>query len=374
MFKVEGDESRERAQAHVQLWHDMLSFVYPVSLKCAVELGIPDIIHKLGPPINLPTLAAAIPIPVNKIDHLHRLMRLLVHTGIFSVIQASEKQPGSSSSDDEEKEGLYALTPFSRLLVKDNKDSHSPHLKLMNPTMINPWLFLSRWFKGEAGSCASSNPFELCHGCTLYEYANRCPELNGIFNEAMACDSRFLLRTLVTECAPVFDGLKSLVDVGGGTGVAATALAEAFPNLQKITVLDLPHVVADSVAPADSALDFIGGDMFRWIPPADTVFLKMILHNWDDAECVRILKKCKEAIPRREEGGKVIIVDMVLNSNRGDHLFTETQLFSDLLMCVNLTGKEREEAQWKKIFEDSGFSHYNIVPVPALCSVIEVFP
>ncbi|KAG9459281.1 hypothetical protein H6P81_003789 [Aristolochia fimbriata] len=366
MLKVEGDEScRERAQAQIQLWHDMLSFINPMSLKCAVELGIPDIIHKHGRPINLPTLAAAIPIPVDKTDHLHRLMRVLVHTGIFS-----------SHDEEAEKEELYALTPFSRILVRDNKDCQSPMLKILDPAIIKPWLFLSQWFKGEGPTTGTSSttPFELCHGCTMWELTTRFPELNGNFNEAMACDSRFIMRTLVTECAPVFHGLKSLVDVGGGTGFAATALAEAFPNLQKITVLDLPHVVAGSVAPADSPLNFTVGDMFRWIPPADAVFLKWILHCWDDKGCVKVLKKCKEAIPRREEGGKVIIVDMVLNSKRGDHLFTETQLFSDLAMSVVLTGKERDEAQWKKIFEDASFSHYKIVPVSGVCSVIEVFP
>ncbi|KAG9447757.1 hypothetical protein H6P81_013885 [Aristolochia fimbriata] len=287
MFKVEGDESRERAQAQIQLWHDMLSFINPMALKCAVELGIPDIIHKHGRPINLTTLAAAIPIPIDKTDHLHRLMRVLVHTGIFSVIQTSKKQPGSSSSDDEEeREELYALTPSSRILVKDNKDCQSPMLKILDPAIINPWLFLSKWFKGE-GSTTSSTPFELYHGCTMWELTNQFPELNFNFNEVMACDSRFIMRTLVTESAPVFDGLKSLVDVGGGTGFAAMSLAQAFPNLQKITVLDLPHVVAGAVAPADSPLNFIGGDMFQWIPPADAVFLKWILHCWDDKGCVK---------------------------------------------------------------------------------------
>jgi len=36
------------------------------------------------------------------------------------------------------------------------------------------------------------------------------------------------------------------------------------------------------------------------------------LHDWGNEECVKILKNCKKAIPPREEGGKVIIIDMVV--------------------------------------------------------------
>lgn len=50
--------------------------------------------------------------------------------------------------------------------------------------------------------------------------------------------------------------------------------------------------------------------MFESIPHADAVLLKFILHDWSDKDCVRILKMCREAIPSREEGGKVIIIDI----------------------------------------------------------------
>uniref|UniRef100_M1D3K7 Resveratrol O-methyltransferase n=1 Tax=Solanum tuberosum TaxID=4113 RepID=M1D3K7_SOLTU len=59
-------------------------------------------------------------------------------------------------------------------------------------------------------------------------------------------------------------------------------------------------------------LSYVGGDMFKSIPCADTTLLKWILHDWSDEECIKILKKCKEAIPRKEKGGKVFIIDMVL--------------------------------------------------------------
>jgi len=66
--------------------------------------------------------------------------------------------------------------------------------------------------------------------------------------------------------------LESVVDVGGGTGTMAKAIANAFPHID-CTVFDLPHVVAD--LQGSQNLKFVGGDMFEWVPPADAVLLKV---------------------------------------------------------------------------------------------------
>ena len=65
-----------------------------------------------------------------------------------------------------------------------------------------------------------------------------------------------------------------LVDVGGGLGEAAVAITAAFPSL-KCTVLDLPHVVAKAPSISIGNVQFIAGDMFESIPPANAVFLKV---------------------------------------------------------------------------------------------------
>ena len=85
-----------------------------------------------------------------------------------------------------------------------------------------------------------------------------------------------------------------------------------------------------------------------------------------------ILKKCKGAIPNK--GGKVIIIDMVVKSNKGDNKEVETQLFMDMLMMVVVAGKERNEKEWEKLFLAAGFTHYKITPALGLRSLIEVYP
>ena len=56
---------------------------------------------------------------------------------------------------------------------------------------------------------------------------------------------------------------------------------------------------------------------------------------------MKILKRCREAIPSKENGGKVIIIDMIMMKNQGDYKSIETQLFFDMLMMVLVTGRER---------------------------------
>ena len=92
---------------------------------------------------------------------------------------------------------------------------------------------------------------------------------------------------------------------------------------------------------------------------------------------MKILKLSKEAIPSKEEGGKVIIIDMVVNNcnNQKKDNSVETQLFFDMLMMVMLAGKERNEKEWAKLFKAAGFNGgFKITPILGLKSVIEVFP
>lgn len=81
-----------------------------------------------------------------------------------------------------------------------------------------------------------------------------------------------MTNVIIRNCKHVFEGLNSIVDVGGGTGTMAKAISDAFPNL-KCVVLDLPHVAAG--LKGSKNLSYVGGDMFEFIPPADAVFLKV---------------------------------------------------------------------------------------------------
>jgi len=102
--------------------------------------------------------------------------------------------------------------------------------------------------------------------------------------------------------------------------------------------------------------------------------MQWILHDWSDEKCIEILKRSKEAVSGRGKVGKVILIEIVVGNQTEDHRSTETQLFFDMLMMVNLNGKERSEKEWEKLFVDAGFSGYKIISHLGLRSLIEIYP
>ncbi|XP_008778546.2 trans-resveratrol di-O-methyltransferase-like [Phoenix dactylifera] len=359
--RTRGEDILEELEAQGNVWNHTFKFVTSMSLKCAVELGIPDAIHSHGGPVTLSELAAMLSLPPGRTAALRRLMRMLVHSGCFSKCVVGDG-----------KEDTYVLTLFSKLLLKAKRTSVSAYvLGMLDPLLIQTWHSLSAWFHGE-----ERTPFRLAHGKDVFEAAAERPELAAFLNAAMASDSQLVGEVMVRECSEAFKGVKSLVDVGGCTGTMAMIIAEAFPDI-KCTVFDLPHIVAAAAAEVKTpaTVDFVGGDMFERVPPADVALLKWVLHDWSDDDCVKILRRCKGAIPSKENGGKLIIVDMVVKAgDDGSNKSTETQLFFDMLMMVVSGGMQRDEEGWRKIFLDAGFSGYKIKPVMGLRSIIEVYP
>jgi hypothetical protein len=102
------------------------------------------------------------------------------------------------------------------------------------------------------------------------------------------------------------------------------------------------------------------------------LLLQWILHNWNDEDCVRILKRCKEVVSTREPKGKVVIIEVVVGSQSKQML--EAQFVSDLCMMLLTTGEERDRDKWQRIFQDAGFTQYKISPVLGFRSLIELYP
>ncbi|KAF4397146.1 hypothetical protein G4B88_008992 [Cannabis sativa] len=339
-----------RAQAHI--WNHIFNFINSMSLKCAVELGIPDIVNNHGKPMTISQLTLALPINKNKSHCLYRLMRLLTHSGFFALEKTEIK------GEEEEEEG-YVITEASKLLLKDNPMSVTPLLLvLLDPTLTKPYDVLSTWFRND-----DSTPFVTTNGMAIWDYYSHEPKLAQSFNEAMASDARLVTSVLIEKCKGVFEGVDSLVDVGGGTGTVAKSIATTFPQIQ-CSVLDLPHVVAG--LQGEKNLNFIAGNMF----------VEWILHDWSDENSVKILKKCKEAITKSgKKIGKVVVIDMIIENEKGeiDDESYETQLFMDMTMTL-VSGQERNEKELSKLFKDAGFSHYKITPILGLRSLIEIYP
>lgn len=99
----------------------------------------------------------------------------------------------------------------------------------------------------------------------------------------------------------------------------------------------------------------------------------MVLHHWSDEDCIKILANCKKAIPSREEGGKVLIGDIVLNPESGPVMF-EIQLLMDVCMMLMKGGRQRDLNDWRDIFMKAGFSDFKLIKMFGARGVLEAYP
>ncbi|CAI8618365.1 unnamed protein product [Vicia faba] len=214
--------------------------------------------------------------------------------------------------------------------------------------------------------------FESATGENFWDMLNKDSnsDILIMFQDAMEADSR-MFRLSLKDCSHVFEGLESLVDVAGGTGVVSKLIHEAFPNI-KCTVFDQPQVVANLTG--NEYINFVGGDMFESIPPAHAVLLKWVLLDRDDELSLKILKNSKEAISHKGKDGKVIIIDIAIDETSDDHGLTELKLHFDMVMLTLHNGKERERKESEKLIYHAGFSRYKIFPICGFKSLIEVYP
>ncbi|CAO2163958.1 unnamed protein product [Urochloa humidicola] len=343
--------------AQLQLWHHTLGYVKSMALKAALDLRIPDAIDQHGGSATLPQIVTKVTLHPSKIPSLRRLMRVLTITDVFT----------SQHSADGSDELVYGLTPASRLLVGSTLNL-SPLLNLMLGTVyVTSFFELGRWFQHEM---PDPTLFKMTHGREIWDLTDHDAGFIKLFDNAMAADSSFIMDIMVNKCSDIFQGISSLVDVGGGIGGATQAIAQAFPHVE-CSVLDLSHIVAS--APAGTDVKYDSGDMFESVPSANVVFLKWVLHDWEDADCVKILRNCKKAIPTKEKGGKVIILDIVVGAGSSEQKNVETQVLFDL-MIMFINGIQRDEQQWRKIFIEAEFTDYKIIPVLGVRSIIEVYP
>ena len=244
-LKIEEEENND---IKVQVWKYIFGFVEMAVIKCAIELKIGDTIEAHGGLMTLTELSSSLNCSPLL---LHRILRFLIHRGIF------KEEPTKS----------YAQTPMSRLLASSSGSSMAPlFLFESNPVMLAPWHSLSARIKGN-----EAIPFEAAHGKDLWSYAAADPTHNAMLNDAMACSARVMtVPALLEDCGEIFEGVECLVDVGGGNGTSLSMIVKACPWIKAIN-FDLPHVVASS--PPYIGVQHVGGNMFDCIPKADAAFL-----------------------------------------------------------------------------------------------------
>ena len=115
------ESSQDLLQAYVELWHQSLCFAKSMALAVALDLRIPDAIHRHGGGATLPLILTETALHPNKLRALRSLMRALTALGTFSVHPPPTS--GDDSTVDASGEAVYRLTAASRFLVSDEVSS-----------------------------------------------------------------------------------------------------------------------------------------------------------------------------------------------------------------------------------------------------------
>lgn len=183
----------ELLQAQADLWRHSLYYLTSMALKCAVELGVPAAIHRLGGATTLPNLVAALSLPQSKLPFLHRLMRLLATSGIFAADNATDVE-------------IYRLTPMSHLLVDDVPvDNHTSQTTLVlaatSRHCVEAALGLADWFRKDV-SLPLPSPFEEVHGAALFDesMARLDADSDALHNQGLAAHDNMGISIVLQEC------------------------------------------------------------------------------------------------------------------------------------------------------------------------------
>ncbi len=160
-------------------------------------------------------------------------------------------------------------------------------------------------------------------------------------------------------------GVKNLLDVAAGPGTFSRMLAERHDPLH-VTQFDLPAVlaVAESLAAQSSAqsrIQFVPGDYHGDELPDgfDAALLCGAIHQEDKSSAAEILRKIRRAL---KPGGRLMLVDMMLEENRVGPLFSN--LFSINMMLTSPNGRVFSAAQLTRIVQEAGFSGAACRPIP----------
>jgi hypothetical protein len=307
------------------------------AIHVAAALGIADLLR--DGPRDSDALAAQTD---SHAPSLHRVLRALASVGVLH----------------EDDDGRFALTAIGECLRSDAAEP------------VRGWAaFVGRPYHFQAWSAllhgvrTGESPFRSVHGTDVWDYRVAHPEEGAIFNAAM---TDIMLRANAHLLAAYdFARFATVVDVGGGRGAFLGAVLDANPAMRGILV-DQPHVVAGAVV--GDRCEVVGGSFFEALPEgADAYLLKAVLHDWEDDDALRILARCRAAIP---DHGVLLVVERDLGApNEG-----ADAKFADLNMMVGPGGRERTYDEFATLFAAGGFELVDATPSAIGLSVFEARP
>lgn len=187
-----------------------------------------------------------------------------------------------------------------------------------------------------------------------WEAGQMSPEVARDVTDFMHCHSIASAVGLAHHCD--FSDVRKLLDVGGGSGCYASALANHYPEMS-CTVMELAPVcdVADGYIDKAGVADRVktkAVDMFRepWPEGHDTHFFANVFHDWSLDTCRELAQKSFAALP---SGGRICLHEVLLEE--GGDTPAAAVAFS-FMMAWGTKGQQFTLAQLQDILKQAGFS------------------
>lgn len=332
--------------------------VPPMVLKAVIELDVLEIIKRAGPNAQLSPAEIVAQLPSKNPDAATMLDRMLRLLASYSILSYSLR-----TLPDGKVERLYGLAPVCQFLTKNQDGVTLGALSLMNQDKI----LMESWYHLKDAVLDGGIPFNKAYGMTAFEYHGTDPRFNKVFNNGMSNHSTITMKRIL-DTYKGFEGLSTLVDVGGGTGATLNMIISKHPTIKGIN-FDLPHVIED--APAYNGVEHVGGDMFESVPKGDAIFMKWICHDWSDEHCLKFLKNCYASLP---DHGKVIVCEYILPVAPETNHAARTVFHVDAIMLAhNPGGKERTEQEFEGLAKGAGFEGFRVACSAYDTKVIEFY-
>ena len=267
----------------------------------------------------------------------YRLLRALSSLGLLS----------------EHHDRRFSVTPMGEFLHSNNPQTlRGVALLEEGPEHYAIWKHLTAMIKE-----GRQDGFVREFGQRIFDYARDHPSYAEVFNQAMSSYSANQTRW-VLEALDGYDFAKiqRICDVGGGHGHLICNLLLRYPHLTG-TILEMEQVIQDKtllwankMGIAADRCNYVSGNMFNEVPSSDAYFMKMILHDWDDEECLKILSNIHRASGAH---GRLFVVEHIVPGPETPHF---SKLFDVHMLCA-LTGRERTEEEYLSLLKQAGFNH-----------------
>lgn len=272
---------------------------------------------------------------------------------------------------------LAALGIFR--LSADGRLSHSLRSLLLRKDAPNSLHYAARFWSGPGSwkawgvldeALAGVTPHQAAWKTGRFDYLREHPEEARVFDAFMAHTPEDRHEALAAAYDFSHAGL--IVDVGGGNGEALRRILARFPTPRGL-IFDRRDVV-EAIAPEarlGGRITAQAGSFFEHVPAdADFYLLNWVLHDWSDADCLRILRSCRAAMGA---DATLLISERLLEPDpaAGDPM---TYLVDTHMMAMFGSARERTEAEFRDLLEASGFALRRSIPTAPPFSIVEAVP